>query len=152
MTDAVNQLKPVMAMDVEDYQEMLGINDREQLAMAYEILQRRVKSEWMAGGVTLIDPASITIDDTVQLQPDVILEPQTHLRGNTVIQSGSRIGPGSLIENSQLGENVTVLYSVVSNSIVRSETKIGPYAHLCDQLEVEAGVARACRGSIQVGG
>lgn len=139
LPDAVNQLKSVMAVDVEDYQEILGINDRQQLATAYEILQRRVKSEWMTAGVTLIDPASITIDDTVQLQPDVIIEPQTHLRGNTVIQSGSRIGPGSLIENSQLGENVTVLYSVVINSIVQAGTQIGPYAHLRAQVEVGPG-------------
>jgi len=67
LPDAVNQLKSVMAVDVEDYQEILGINDRQQLATAYEILQRRVKSEWMTAGVTLIDP-SITIDDTVQLR------------------------------------------------------------------------------------
>ena len=139
LPDAVNQLKSVMAVDVEDYQEILGINDRQQLATAYEILQRRVKSEWMTAGVTLIDPASITIDDTVQLQPDVIIEPQTHLRGNTVIQSGSRIGPGSLIENSQVGENVTVLYSVVINSIVQAGTQIGPYAHLRSQVEVGSG-------------
>jgi bifunctional UDP-N-acetylglucosamine pyrophosphorylase/glucosamine-1-phosphate N-acetyltransferase len=139
LPDAVNQLKSVMAIDVEDYQEILGINDRQQLATAYEILQRRVKSEWMTAGVTLIDPASITIDDTVQLQPDVIIEPQTHLRGNTVIQSGSRIGPGSLIENSHLGENVTVLYSVVINSIVQAGTQIGPYVHLRSQVEVGPG-------------
>ena len=139
LPDAVNQLKSAMAVDVEDYQEILGINDRQQLATAYEILQRRVKSEWMTAGVTLIDPASITIDDTVQLQPDVIIEPQTHLRGNTVIQSGSRIGPGSLIENSQVGENVTVLYSVVINSIVQAGTQIGPYAHLRSQVEVGSG-------------
>jgi len=139
LTDAVNQLEPVMAVDVEDYQEILGINDRQQLATAYEILQRRVKSDWMAAGVTLVDPASITIDDTVQLQPDVIIEPQTHLRGNTVIQSGSHIGPGSLIENSQIGENVTALYSVVRNSIVQAGTEIGPYAHLRGQAEVGVG-------------
>jgi len=138
LTDVVSQLEPAMAHDVEDYQEILGINDRQQLATAYEILQRRVKSEWMAAGVTLIDPTSITIDDTVQLQPDIIIEPQTHLRGNTVIQSGSRIGPGSLIENSQLGENVTVLYSVVKNSIVQAGTQIGPYAHLRGPLQVGA--------------
>lgn len=139
LTDVVNQLEPVMAVDVADYEEMLGINDRQQLATAYEILQKRVKSEWMAAGVTLIDPASITIDDTVQLQPDVIIEPQTHLRGNTVIQSGCRIGPGSLIENSQLGEKVTVLYSVITNSIVQAETQIGPYTHLRGRVEVGAG-------------
>lgn len=130
LTDAVTQVGKVMAVDVEDYQEILGINDRLQLANAYEILQNRVKEKWMMSGVTLIDPHSITIDDTVELQPDVIIEPQTHLRGNTTIQTGSRIGPGSLIENSQLGENVTVQYSVVKDSIVRAGSRVGPYAHL----------------------
>ncbi|HEY9670800.1 MAG TPA: bifunctional UDP-N-acetylglucosamine diphosphorylase/glucosamine-1-phosphate N-acetyltransferase GlmU [Waterburya sp.] len=141
LTDVVNYLEPVMAVDVEDYQEIIGINDRKQLANAYEILQTRVKDDWMAKGVTLIDPASITIDDTVELQPDVLIEPQTHLRGKTVIGSGSRIGPGSLIENSQLGQNVTVLYSVVSDSVVKDGARIGPYAHLRGHVEV----GEACR-------
>ena len=136
LTDVVNFLEPVMAVDVEDYQEILGINDRKQLANAYEILQTRVKDDWMKAGVTLINPDSITIDDTVELQPDLTIEPQTHLRGNTQIGSGSRIGPGSLIENSQLGENVTVLYSVVSDSVVKEGTRIGPYAHLRGHVEV----------------
>jgi bifunctional UDP-N-acetylglucosamine pyrophosphorylase / glucosamine-1-phosphate N-acetyltransferase len=136
LTDAVTQVAPVMAVDVEDYQEILGINDRLQLANAYEILQRRVKEQWMAQGVTLIDPNSITIDDTVELQPDIIIEPQTHLRGNTLIKSGSRIGPGSLIENSQLGENTTVQFSVVINSIVQAGSRVGPYAHLRGHVEV----------------
>ncbi|MBD2304489.1 bifunctional UDP-N-acetylglucosamine diphosphorylase/glucosamine-1-phosphate N-acetyltransferase GlmU [Chroococcidiopsis sp. FACHB-1243] len=139
LTDAVNLLQPAMAVDIEDEQEILGVNDREQLATAYEILQRRIKSYWMAAGVTLIDPASVTIDDTVKIQPDVVIEPQTHLRGQTAIASGCRIGPGSLIENSRIGENVTAMYSVVSNSVVGAETQIGPYAHLRGQVEVGAG-------------
>ncbi len=136
ITDAVNYLDRVMVVDVEDYQEILGINDRKQLASAYEILQTRVKDAWMSAGVTLIQPDTITIDDTVELQPDVIIEPQTYLRGKTVIGSGSRIGPGSLIENSQLGQNVTALYSVVSDSVVKDGTRIGPYAHLRGHVEV----------------
>jgi bifunctional UDP-N-acetylglucosamine pyrophosphorylase/glucosamine-1-phosphate N-acetyltransferase len=136
LTDVVNFLEPVMAVDVADYQEISGINDRKQLAHADEILQSRVKDAWMERGVTLVNPASITIDDTVELQPDVTIEPQTHLRGKTHIGSGSRIGPGSLIENSQLGENVTVLYSVVSDTVVKDGTRIGPYAHLRGHVEV----------------
>ncbi|QJB42959.1 bifunctional UDP-N-acetylglucosamine diphosphorylase/glucosamine-1-phosphate N-acetyltransferase GlmU [Dolichospermum flos-aquae] len=138
LTDAVTQVGKVMAVDVKDYQEILGINDRLQLATANDILQRRIKEKWLLAGVTLIDPASITIDETVELQPDVIIEPQTHLRGKTIIQAGSRIGPGSLIENSELGENVTVLYSVVTDSIVQSQTRIGPYAHLRGHAKVGA--------------
>jgi len=139
LTDAVNQIEPVMAVDVADYQEMLGINDRQQLATAYEILQKRVKAKWMTAGVTLVDPDSITIDDTVELQSDVIIEPQTHLRGNTTIKSGCRIGPGSLIENSHIEENVTVLYSVILNSIVRGEAQIGPYTHFRGEVEIGSG-------------
>ncbi|WP_392478064.1 bifunctional UDP-N-acetylglucosamine diphosphorylase/glucosamine-1-phosphate N-acetyltransferase GlmU [Nostoc sp. C110] len=139
LTDAVTQVGQVMAVNVEDNQEILGINDRLQLATAYEILQKRVKEKWMLAGVTLIDPTSITIDETVKLQPDVIIEPQTHLRGNTVIKTGSHIGPGSLIENSQLAENVTVQYSVVTDSTVQAGSRIGPYAHLRGHVEVGAG-------------
>ncbi|QLE47268.1 bifunctional UDP-N-acetylglucosamine diphosphorylase/glucosamine-1-phosphate N-acetyltransferase GlmU [Nostoc sp. C057] len=139
LTDAVTQVGQVMAVNVEDNQEILGINDRLQLATASEILQKRVKEKWMLAGVTLIDPASITIDETVELQPDVIIEPQTHLRGNTVIKTGSHIGPGSLIENSQLAENVTVQYSVVIDSTVQAGSRIGPYAHLRGHVQVGAG-------------
>ncbi|XZN90768.1 MAG: bifunctional UDP-N-acetylglucosamine diphosphorylase/glucosamine-1-phosphate N-acetyltransferase GlmU [Microcoleus sp.] len=138
LTDTVKYMAPVMAMDVADEREILGINDRKHLATLADILQMRIKDKWMAAGVTLIDPNSITIDDTVELQPDVILEPQTHLRGKTSIASGSRIGPGSLIENSQIGKNATVLYAVVSDSIVSDNSRIGPYAHLRSHAEVGA--------------
>ncbi|MBV6627912.1 MAG: bifunctional UDP-N-acetylglucosamine diphosphorylase/glucosamine-1-phosphate N-acetyltransferase GlmU [Rivularia sp. (in: Bacteria)] len=136
LTDAVTQVTPVMAVDVEDYQEIGGINDRLQLSGAYDILQARIKEKWMKAGVTLIDSASITIDETVELEPDVIIEPQTHLRGNTVIKAGSCIGPGSLVENSLIGENVTAKYSVISDSTVKNATQIGPYAHLRGHVEV----------------
>jgi bifunctional UDP-N-acetylglucosamine pyrophosphorylase/glucosamine-1-phosphate N-acetyltransferase len=130
LTEVVDYLSPVMAYDAEDYLETSGINDRQQLSAAYDILQARIKEDWMKAGVKMIDANSITIDEDVQLEPDVIIEPQTHLRGNTKIATGSRIGPGSLIDNSQIGSNVTVLYSVISDSEVAANTRIGPYAHL----------------------
>jgi bifunctional UDP-N-acetylglucosamine pyrophosphorylase/glucosamine-1-phosphate N-acetyltransferase len=80
LTDVRQFLAPVMAVDVEDCLEISGINDRKQLATAYDILQTRVKDDWMVAGVTIIDPDSVTIEDTVTLSPDVITEPQTHLR------------------------------------------------------------------------
>jgi bifunctional UDP-N-acetylglucosamine pyrophosphorylase / glucosamine-1-phosphate N-acetyltransferase len=141
ITDAVNFLTPVMAVDVEDFEEILGVNDRKQLAEAYQILQNRIKDEWMMQGITMIDPPSITIDDTVTLGPDVVIEPQTHLRGNTTIGTGCRLGPGSLIENSTIGDCTTVLYSVVNNSTVAANTQIGPYTH----LRSEVVVGKSCR-------
>ena len=139
LTDVVKELSPAMAVDVDDPREIQGINNRKQLAQAYSILQDRIKDEWMTAGVTLIDPDSITIDITVQLESDVVIEPQTHLRGNTVIRSGSRIGPGSLIENSIIGNDATVLFSTVADSEVGAKTRIGPYTHLRGQAVIGDG-------------
>lgn len=139
ITDAVNYLDPVTVVDVENYPEIFGINSRQNLAEAYQILQDRVKDEMMTSGVTLIEPDTITIDDTVTIAPDVIIEPQTHLRGKTTIGSGSRIGPGSLIENSEIGENVTVFYSVISDSGVKAGSRVGPYTHLRGHAEIGEG-------------
>lgn len=136
LTDAVNALSPVMVVDVEDYEEILGVNDRAQLATAYQILQSRIKAAWMREGVTLIDPASITIEDTVALAPDVVIEPQTHLRGATRIGRGSHIGPSCLIENSTIGEGVTVRYSVITDSHIADNSQIGPFAHIRQQSVV----------------
>ncbi len=136
ITDAVNFLAPVMVYDVPDPQEILGINDRRQLATAYQILQARIKDNWMAAGVTMIDPDSVTIDDTVKIGVDAIIEPQTHLRGTTIIGAGSRIGPGSTIENSTVGENVTVMYSVVMDSAIGNNTTVGPFANIRQEVEV----------------
>ena len=136
ITDAVNFLDPVMVYDVADDREIMGINDRRQLATAYQILQSRIKDDWMAAGVTMIDPDSITIDDTVEIGVDATIEPQTHLRGNTTIGSGSRIGPGSLVENSQIGTNVTLMYSVVLDSSIGNNANIGPFAHIRQQVQV----------------
>ncbi|AFZ46059.1 glucosamine-1-phosphate N-acetyltransferase [Cyanobacterium stanieri PCC 7202] len=141
LTEVVDFLNPVMALDVDDHLEINGINDRRQLAVAYDILQARVKEAWMMAGVTMIDPDSITIEDTVTLTSDVIIEPQTHLRGNTVIGSGCHIGPGSFVENSQIGEDVKVFYSTVIDSSVASHSKIGPYSHLRGQ----ANIGENCR-------
>ncbi|MGK7891151.1 MAG: bifunctional UDP-N-acetylglucosamine diphosphorylase/glucosamine-1-phosphate N-acetyltransferase GlmU [Leptolyngbyaceae cyanobacterium] len=136
LTDVMAMLSPVMAVDVGDRQEILGINNRQQLATAYDILQSRIKEKWMMAGVTIWQPDSVTIDDTVVLEPDVVIEPQTHLRGSTHIHAGACIGPGSLVENSDIGENVTVRYSVVSDSVVKANTQVGPYAHLRGQAEI----------------
>ncbi len=141
LTEVVDFLNPVMATDVDDSLEINGINDRRQLALAHDILQARVKEAWMMAGVTMIDPDSITIEDTVQISPDVVIEPQTHLRGNTVIGTGCHIGPGTFIENSHLAENVKVFYSVIVDSTIASNSKIGPYTH----LRGEAKIGENCR-------
>ncbi len=130
LTDAVGQVGKAIALDVLDPREIIGINDRRQLAQAYQILQDRLKEAWMEAGVTFVDPDSVSLEETVQLAPDVIIEPQTHLRGTCRIGPGTRLGPGSWIESSEIGAGCQILYSVVSHSQIGNHVWIGPYAHI----------------------
>jgi len=140
LTDVIKDLSPVMAMDAPT-SEIAGINNRKQLSEAEAVMQKRIKDELLLSGVTLINPDSITIDSTVTVEPDVIIEPQTNLRGSAVISAGCHIGPGSLIENSTIGNNTKVVHSVVTDSEVANDGKIGPFAHIRGQ----ANIGESCR-------
>ena len=139
LTDVVKDLSPVMALDVDDIKEISGINNRKQLSDAATILQRRIKDDLMLSGITMINPDSITVDATVTIEPDVVIEPETHLRGHTTIAAGCHIGPGTLIENSTIGKDTTIKYSVVSDSNIEGAGQIGPYAHLRGQAVIGEG-------------
>lgn len=141
LTDAIALVPDAIAVDVADSREIQGINDRVQLADAYTTLQDRIKTAWMRAGVTLIQPASITIDDDVDIEPDAIIEPQTHLRGRSLICSGCHIGPNVTIDNSTIGANSRVSYSVVTDVEVGEQSRIGPFAH----LRGDAKIGDRCR-------
>jgi bifunctional UDP-N-acetylglucosamine pyrophosphorylase/glucosamine-1-phosphate N-acetyltransferase len=130
LTEVFNYLPLVYALDIPDYEESLGINDRIQLAHAYEVLQNRLRQKWMQEGVTMICPETITLEDDVVLEPNVVLEPQTHLRGKTYVGANSTIGPNTLIENSRIGIGCEVRYSVLTDSTIGDHCRVGPFAHL----------------------
>jgi len=130
LTEAVKLLDTAIALDAEDAREIVGINDRRQLAQAYQILQDRLKEAWMEAGVTFVDPDSVSLEETVELAPDVVIEPQTHLRGVCRIGPRTRLGPGSWIESSTIGSDCHILYSVVSHSQIGNHVWVGPYAHI----------------------
>ncbi|MEM9535724.1 MAG: bifunctional UDP-N-acetylglucosamine diphosphorylase/glucosamine-1-phosphate N-acetyltransferase GlmU [Cyanobacteria bacterium P01_E01_bin.45] len=136
LTDTVSMVSSAYAIDVSDDQELQGINDRYHLSLAYRTLQDRLKTDWMKAGVTFIDPQSCTIDDSVQLEPDCTIEPQTHLKGSTTIAAGCTIGPNSTINNSSIGPDSAVTYSVISDSAIGAHSRIGPFTHLRGNTQI----------------
>ena len=120
---------PVASVKI-DPEEVIGINSRADLAKVEALLRRRINEEWMAKGVTLIDPARIYIDTSVQIGKDCILHPDLFLEGNT--QIGDRAILHSVrIKNSRLGADVTILdYCVVEGAEIEAGVTVGPFAHL----------------------
>ena len=133
LTDAIQVLRRaghlVRAFETEPA-EVLGVNDRVQLAAAEAELRGRVNARWMREGVTMVDPARTYIDAMVALEPDVRLLPGTILEGRTVIGTGSVIGPETRVTDSVVGAHATVSNSVVAESEIGDACTVGPFAHV----------------------
>jgi bifunctional UDP-N-acetylglucosamine pyrophosphorylase/glucosamine-1-phosphate N-acetyltransferase len=141
LTDTVAMLPLAMHVEVADPDEVNGINNRKQLAQCEAVLQQRLRDQWMAEGVTFVDPGSCTLSEDCRFGRDVVIEPQTHLRGSCRIGDNCRLGPGSLLDNAELGNDVSVLHSVVREATVGNGVAIGPFAH----LRPAADIADGCR-------
>jgi bifunctional UDP-N-acetylglucosamine pyrophosphorylase/glucosamine-1-phosphate N-acetyltransferase len=134
LPDLVNlargQRRSVYATLTEDEEEVLGVNDRAQLAQAHAVLWRRKADELMRLGVTIVDPATTFIDPEVSVEPDTIIHPGCHLRGQTRIAGECEIGPNSLVIDSEIGASSRVCCSVIEASTVGERVSIGPFSHL----------------------
>jgi bifunctional UDP-N-acetylglucosamine pyrophosphorylase / glucosamine-1-phosphate N-acetyltransferase len=142
LTDAIEVLRRaghhVHACET-DPAEVLGVNDRVQLAEAEAVLRSRINARWMREGVTMVDPDRTYVDATVALEPDVRLLPGTMLEGRTVIGSGSIVGPDARIVDSVVGANSTIASSVVTESEIGDSCTVGPFANIRAGTRLAAG-------------
>jgi bifunctional UDP-N-acetylglucosamine pyrophosphorylase/glucosamine-1-phosphate N-acetyltransferase len=109
---------------------MLGVNDRADLALVIRHAQARICAEHARAGVTIVNPEATVIDAGVEIGPDTVVEPFTSLRGATRIGSGCRIGPGSTLTDAQVGDDASVLHSVLVSCELRAGATVGPFAYL----------------------
>jgi len=120
----------VDAFTLEDAQQVQGVNDRWQLALAERELRRRINRSWLLAGVTMLDPRQTFIDATVSLGRDVTLYPGTMLQGATVVGDGCEIGPDTRLVDSVVGDGAVVEHAVVRESTIGQGAHVGPYAAL----------------------
>lgn len=133
-TDVIKVLKDeackLGAFILEDQEEILGVNSREQLAFCEKVMRERINSSHMANGVTIIDPSNTYIDDSVIIGRDTIIYPGVTLLGETKIGEDTIIKGDTLIIDSILENNIEIISSTIEESEIKSYTKIGPYSHL----------------------
>jgi bifunctional UDP-N-acetylglucosamine pyrophosphorylase / glucosamine-1-phosphate N-acetyltransferase len=130
----------IQDMHVKDSSELLGINNRVELARVDRIFRERKAHELMLGGVTIEKPETVTIDADVQVGMDTVIEPFVQLRGKTVVGEGCHIGACSIIGGSHLGGGVHIgAFTVIADSRLDEGSHAGPYSRLRMGSHVEAG-------------
>jgi bifunctional UDP-N-acetylglucosamine pyrophosphorylase / glucosamine-1-phosphate N-acetyltransferase len=135
LTDVISYLynrdEKIIPVVVEDQEEVLGINDRIDLARVERIVRRRINQRLMKNGVTIIDPETTYIDEGVTILPDTVIYPFTFIEGKTKIGSNTVIGPYCRIVNAEIGNNVNLRGNCyILESTIEEETDIGPLAHI----------------------
>lgn len=138
---AVRAKLAVVGVPCADPEEMLGVNDRVQLARVHDVLRRRVLERLMRAGITVVDPASTWVEPAVRVGADSVLLPGTTLQGGTVIGAGCRIGPHSRVRDSRVGpQSVVKDCCVVEEAAIGPRCQVGPFAHLRPGTRLAAGV------------
>jgi bifunctional UDP-N-acetylglucosamine pyrophosphorylase/glucosamine-1-phosphate N-acetyltransferase len=111
--------------------EVLGINDRAQLAAAERALQRRHAADLMARGVTLADPERIDVRGEVTVGRDVFIDVGVVLEGKVVLGDRVRVEPYAVVRHCTLGADTVVHpYSVLDGAAAGDDCEIGPFSRL----------------------
>jgi bifunctional UDP-N-acetylglucosamine pyrophosphorylase / glucosamine-1-phosphate N-acetyltransferase len=148
LTDAPERLmamgSKVVALNVLRFDDVLGVNTRQHLALAGATMQARIQDHWMTEGVTIVDPRNTYIDGRASIGVDTIIYPftvisgtvklgracrvgpHTHLRDKTVLDDGVEVGAFVEIKESHLGAGTIVRHlAYVGDSEVGAKANIG---------------------------
>ncbi|MEU0085055.1 bifunctional UDP-N-acetylglucosamine diphosphorylase/glucosamine-1-phosphate N-acetyltransferase GlmU [Streptomyces sp. NPDC006274] len=113
-----------------DHREILGINNRVQLAEARRLMNERLLDQAMMAGVTVVDPASVVVDVTVTFEPDSVVHPGTQLLGATHLAEGAEVGPNTRLTDTVVRAGARVDNTVAEGATVGEGASVGPFAYL----------------------
>ncbi|NNM93161.1 MAG: bifunctional UDP-N-acetylglucosamine diphosphorylase/glucosamine-1-phosphate N-acetyltransferase GlmU [Candidatus Eremiobacteraeota bacterium] len=134
LTDAIELSaaadRPAVPVVADEFEEVLGVNDRSELARARAAMNRRICERHMLAGVTIVDPATTFLEPELTIGIDTVIYPGTAISLQSSIGSRCTIGPHTRISDARIGDDVTVQESVVIESEIGSGSAIGPFAHV----------------------
>ncbi len=123
---------------LDDVVQTEGVNDRRQLARLSRVANDRILEKWMAAGVTIIDPLTTWIEDSVDLAQDVTILPGVQLEGATTIETGATIGPDTTLRDVEVKAGATVIRTHGSLAVIGENATVGPFSYLRPGTELAA--------------
>ena len=121
----------VSAVRASCAEEIMGVNDRAQLAHLERHYQRRQAEALMAAGVTVMDPARLDVRGTVRAGQDCVIDVGVVLEGEVALGEGVVIGAGCVLRDATLGDGVEVLpMSCIDGARLAAGCRVGPFARL----------------------
>jgi bifunctional UDP-N-acetylglucosamine pyrophosphorylase/glucosamine-1-phosphate N-acetyltransferase len=139
---AVKEGIEVKTNQPESQDEVLGVNDRQQLAHLERVYQLEQACKIMAMGVTLRDPSRIDVRGTfASLGQDIEVDINVLFEGCNTIGNNVTIGANSILKNAVIADDVVILANcIIEDAVVGAGSRIGPFARLRPQAQLASGV------------
>lgn len=138
---AVQEKIAVRTLAASEASEVLGVNDKAQLAQLEALCRARGARELLLAGVTLADPARIDVRGSVTHGSDVFIDINVVLEGKVVLGDRVRIGAGCVIRNSEIAADTEVFaHCVIDGALIGPDCRIGPFARLRPTAALAASV------------
>jgi bifunctional UDP-N-acetylglucosamine pyrophosphorylase/glucosamine-1-phosphate N-acetyltransferase len=121
----------VRGISATDVEQVLGINDRTQLAAQERCFRARQAAACLQAGVTLIDPARFDLRGQLQAGQDVVIDVNVVLEGDVTLGDRVHVGPNVVMRNARVGDGVEILANcVIEDAVIGSNSRIGPFARI----------------------
>lgn len=128
---AVKERISIKSFIASNNEEILGINDRSQLAYLERCYQKRLANKFMQQGVTLADPDRFDIRGELSTGQDVFIDINVICEGRVIIGKHCHIGPHVILRNVILGDQVEIrAHSIIDGAEIAAESIIGPFARI----------------------
>lgn len=137
---AVRDGVPVRGVRVADPQEILGVNDRIQLATLERRFQQRQAQECLRAGVTLIDPARFDLRGRLTVGQDVVIDVNVVLEGEVRLGNRVSIGPNVVLCKATVGDDVTILANcIIEDATIGDGARVGPFSRIRPETALAEG-------------
>lgn len=135
LTDIINMAVAeniaIHSFQPKQYEEVLGINDRVQLAHLERFYQKTVAEKLMRQGVTLRDPQRFDLRGELTVGQDVVIDVNVIIEGRVIIGNNCSIGPNTILRNVMIGDHVEIkANSVIDGAEIAEECVVGPFARI----------------------
>jgi bifunctional UDP-N-acetylglucosamine pyrophosphorylase/glucosamine-1-phosphate N-acetyltransferase len=121
--------------------EVLGVNDKLQLAGLEAAYRRQRATELMTAGATIVDPARFDARGPVSVGRDVYIDVNVVFEGNVKLGDRVRVGPNVLIRDSEIGDDTEIFANcVIDRAVIGPNCNIGPFARFRPASVLDAGV------------
>ena len=117
--------------------DVMGVNDKVQLAELERVVQKKQADEFMASGLGIKDPNRFDCRGTLSFGKDCIVDVNVVFEGENELGDNVVIEPNCIIKNAKIGDNSQIkANSMIEDSTVGNNTTIGPFARLRPQSHI----------------